>query len=56
MKWFKALSKGKRAIVVVAAVAVVGGAVAGTIYLVKKHKAAKALPEVKEEAPVKPAK
>lgn len=42
--WFKALTKGKKALVVTAAVVVVAGAAVGSYFLVKKIKAVKALP------------
>lgn len=47
--WFKALSKGKKALVVTAAVMVVAGAVTGSYFLVKKIKATKALPANTDE-------
>lgn len=60
--WFKALTKGKKALVVTAAAMVVAGAVAGSYFLVKKIKAVKALPANTDEpgdekkAPEAPAK
>ena len=55
MKWFKALTRGKKALVVTVTIAVIGGAVAGGVVLFRKRKAAKALPEVNDGAE-KPAK